>query len=185
MAVPSDVTGAHAGPRQLCFGDTISLYAEADDVHGVLSPLGYDGRAGTTGRASMHTHLAPTPLKAAAALQLDRQPCRRPAIRRRHAARSTQVSGYGLPGTLVRVGVGEGPCALSSRWRWHILATHGCAGRLDCLFKVYPMHRYNAQNLWKNSRSVSNNLFDTVMLKKLQVRGQGPTPTHARVTSLV
>ena len=32
------------------------------------------------------------------------------------------------------------------------------------------MHRYNAQNQWKNSRSVSNNLFDTVMLKKLQVR---------------
>jgi hypothetical protein len=41
MAVPSEVTGTATGPRQLCFGDTISLYAEGDDVHGFLSTLGY------------------------------------------------------------------------------------------------------------------------------------------------
>ena len=44
MAVPSDVTGTPSGPRQLCFGDTISLYAEGDDVHGFLSTLGYAER---------------------------------------------------------------------------------------------------------------------------------------------
>jgi len=38
----------------------------------------------------------------------------------------------------------------------------------DCLFRVYPMHRYNAQNQWKNSRSASSNFSDVVMLKKLQ-----------------
>jgi len=40
MAVPSDVTGTHSGPRQLCLGDVVSLYAEDVDTHGFLSTLG-------------------------------------------------------------------------------------------------------------------------------------------------
>jgi len=48
MAVPSDVTGTHSGPRQLCLGDVVSLYAEDVDTHGFLSTLGYVAAGGSS-----------------------------------------------------------------------------------------------------------------------------------------
>lgn len=38
----------------------------------------------------------------------------------------------------------------------------------DCHFKIYPMHRYNAQRQWKKAKASSNTLHDIVLLKKLQ-----------------